>query len=126
MISCKFDHVHLRTPAPYEDAEFFERVLGARCERATSATGAPRVSMQIGGQTVLIAPAAPSASAPPEGGHIGIDHIALEVDDLDKAVDELAGHGVTFVVQPNQVRPGLRIAIFVTLSGVKVELLQRD
>src|SRR5205814_703402 len=92
----RYDHVHLRSPDPNTTARFFETMFGAEVTRGVYPPGRlypgqQRITMRLGGQTVLIAPPHPheaTATAPPFP-HYGLEHIGLTVDDVDAAVEEL-------------------------------------
>lgn len=55
----------------------------------------------------------------------GLDHFGLAVQDIDAAARELKGKGLKFVVEPTQVRPGLRIAYVEAPDKVRIELSER-
>jgi catechol 2,3-dioxygenase-like lactoylglutathione lyase family enzyme len=96
----RYDHVHLRSPDPDATARFFETMFGAEVKRSvyppgTLYPGQQRITMRLGGQTVLIAPPhphEPNATAP-SFPHYGLEHIGLTVDDVDVAVEELRAKG---------------------------------
>ena len=56
-----------------------------------------------------------------------LDHLGFEVDDLDKAVAELASKGVEVVIRPGEIGGwyGWREAFVKDPNGIWVELLQR-
>jgi hypothetical protein len=61
----RYDHVHLRSSDPDGTARFFEDMFGAEVHRSTYPPGTLypgqlRVTMRLGGQTVLIAPPHPT------------------------------------------------------------------
>jgi catechol 2,3-dioxygenase-like lactoylglutathione lyase family enzyme len=83
--------------------------------------------MQLGGQTVLIAPPHPheaTATAPPFPHH-GLEHIGLTVDDVDAAVEELRAKGAEIAIGPLTRNPGLRLAFIRGPEGIMIELVQR-
>jgi catechol 2,3-dioxygenase-like lactoylglutathione lyase family enzyme len=55
----------------------------------------------------------------------GLDHFGVAVDDMDAAASALKEKGVRFVVEPLQVRPGLRIAYIEAPDKVRIELSER-
>src|SRR5262245_17044845 len=71
MRAYRYDHVHLRSPDPDATARFFETMFGAEVTRGiyppgTLYPGQQRITMRLGGQTVLIAPTHPhEPTAPP-------------------------------------------------------------
>jgi lactoylglutathione lyase len=132
MRTYRYDHVHLRSPDPEETARFFEEMFGAEAHRdiyppGTLYPGQLRVTMRLGGQTVLIAPSHPTeVTAPaPRFPHYGLEHIGLTVDDVDAAVEELRGKGAEIALGPLTRQPGTRLAFIRGPQGVMVELVQR-
>jgi hypothetical protein len=55
----------------------------------------------------------------------GLDHFGFAIDDMDVVAEELKSKGVKFVVEPMQVRPGLRIAYVEAPDKVRIELSER-
>lgn len=125
MAAYLFEHIHLRSPDPEATAEWFGRMFGAEVVRSVVG-GAPRVDVRLGGMDILIAPAAAEVGAAPAHPHQGLDHFGLRVPDLGAAVAELKGRGAVFTMEPNQLRPGLRIAFLQGPQDISIELLQRD
>ncbi len=128
----RYDHVHLRSADPDAMGRFFETMFGAEVKRdiyppGTLYPGQMRVSMQLGGQKVLVAPAHshdPTAAAP-QFPHYGVEHIGLTVDDVDAACEELRAKGAEIAIGPLTRSPGLRLAFVRGPEGVMVELVQR-
>lgn len=129
----RYDHVHLlRSPDPEATARFFETMFGAEVTRdvyppGTLYPGQMRVTMRLGGQTVLLAPPHPHepTAPPPPFPHFGLEHIGLTVDDVDAAVEELWAKGAEVPIGPLTRNRGLRLAFVRGPEGVMVELVQR-
>jgi catechol 2,3-dioxygenase-like lactoylglutathione lyase family enzyme len=128
----RYDHVHLRSADPEAMARFFEDMFGAEVTRGvyppgTLYPGQLRVSMRLGGQTVLVAPKHPHepTGEAPQFPYYGIEHIGLTVDDVDAAVDELKAKGAEVPIGPLTRNPGLRLAFVRGPEGIMVELVQR-
>jgi lactoylglutathione lyase len=127
-----YDHVHLRSPDPDATARFMETMFGAEVTRGvylpgTLYPGHQRITMRLGGQTVLIAPPHPqeaTATAPPFP-HYGLEHIGLTVDDVDAAVAELRAKGAEIAIGPLTRNPDLRLAFIRGPEGIMIELVQR-
>ncbi len=84
--------------------------------------------VNLGGQTVLIAPAhhdEPTA-APPRFPYYGIEHIGLTVDDIDVAVADLSAKGADIFVGPMAYSAGTRLAFIRSPEDVVVEFVQRS
>jgi len=121
-----FEHIHLRSPDPEATAQWYERIFGATVIRSV-VQGAPRVDLNLCGQTVFIAPINDAkTAAPPSAPHQGLEHIGLHVNGIDAAVAELKAKGVVFTLEPKTIRPGLRIAFLRGPENVSIELLERS
>ena len=128
----RYDHVHLRATDPDAMGRFFETMFGAEVTRdvyppGTLYPGQMRVSMKVGGQKILVAPAHPHdpTGAAPQFPYYGVEHIGLTVDDVDAAVAELRAKGAEVPIGPLTRNPGLRLAFVRGPDGVMVELVQR-
>ncbi len=126
MAEFTFEHIHLRSPDPEATAQFYERMFGAEVIRSTVA-GAPRIDLKLGGMDIFIAPVAPGADVapPPRTPYQGLDHFGLHVRGIDTVVAELKAKGADITMEPNTIRPGLRIAFLRGPEGVSIELLER-
>ncbi len=124
----EFDHVHLKSMAPEETAEFYvkafnfkivsdtTRVFGDRFVRCETVDGAvinisgPRTDEKLG---------------PGDGtAHIGLEHFGLKVDDIDAEIERLKGLGAELMEGPIDVPNGPRIAFIKAPVDVRIELLQ--
>lgn len=128
----RYDHVHLRSADPDAMGRFFETMFGADVKRdvyppGTLYPGQMRVSMKVGGQKVLVAPAHPHdpTAAAPQFPYYGVEHIGLTVDDVDAACEELREKGAEIAIGPLTRSPGLRLAFVRGPDGVMVELVGR-
>jgi catechol 2,3-dioxygenase-like lactoylglutathione lyase family enzyme len=108
-----FDHIHLRSPDIEATAAFYERVFGVTLKRTPN-----RIDFDppINEPTTGDAPSAP---------YRGLEHIGLAVTCIDAIVEELKAKGVHFTMEPNTIRPGIRIAFLRGPEDVSIELLER-
>jgi catechol 2,3-dioxygenase-like lactoylglutathione lyase family enzyme len=122
-----WDHIHLRSPDPEKTAAFYQRMFDAEIIRSTMPNGAARIDMKIGGGDIFIAEVKPGdkIGAPPQTPYQGLDHFGLKVTGLDAIVAELKKKGAEFTMEPNDIRPGVRIAFLRGPEGVSIELLER-
>ena len=132
MRSYTYDHVHLRSRDPDAMARFFETMFGAEVTRGvyppgTLYPGQMRVTMQLGGQKVLIAPTHPHDAMTPAPAfpYYGLEHIGLTVDDVDAACEELRAKGAELAIGPLTRDPGTRLAFIRGPEGIMVELVQK-
>lgn len=121
-----FEHIHLRSPDPEATAQWYERMFDARIIRSVQ-QGAPRVDLDLCGQTVFIAPINDAnTGAPPSAPYQGLEHIGLRVLGIDDAVTALKAKGAVFTMEPTNIRPGVRIAFLRGPENVSIELLERS
>ncbi len=128
----RFDHVHLRCHDPDAVARFFESMFGATVKRDTYPPGTlypgqMRVSLVLGGQTILTAPAHPhdTMTEAPAFPYYGVEHIGLTVENLDDVCATLRAKGADIPIGPVTRSPGLRLAFIRGPEGIMVELVQR-
>jgi catechol 2,3-dioxygenase-like lactoylglutathione lyase family enzyme len=128
MTEFRYDHVHLRSPDPDATAAFYQKMFGAEVIHSVMSNGLERTDMRLGGVAVFIAkvPDTAALAEKPEHSYVGLDHIGLRVNDIDKVCAELKAKGAEFTVEPRTIRPGVRIAFVRGPQGVLIELLDRD
>src|SRR5215212_1236576 len=126
MATFTYDHIHLRSPNPEATATWYERMFGAEVIRTTQ-EGKPRIDMKLGGADIFIAPVPPNSGVnpPPVTPYQGLDHFGLSVTGIDTIVADLKAKGAEFTMEPNNIRPGVRIAFLRGPEGVSIELLDR-
>jgi lactoylglutathione lyase len=127
MLTCTWDHVHLRSPDPEATAQWFEQMLGAQVKRSTQ-DGKPRIDVKLGGANIFIAQvnAGDGVNAPPTTPYQGLDHFGLTVSGIDAIAAELKKKGVEFTREPQVPRPGIKICFLRGPQGISIELLDRD
>jgi len=103
----RIDHVELVTDQPELTIQFYTDVLGFtirsrdRVERSAAGVPLDIVYMELGGTTVeLLTYEGANVDPAPEGVHLGYNLIALEVEDMQKAVQYLKTRGVEPVWGP--------------------------
>ena len=127
MTKFTWDHIHLRSPNPEATAVFYEKMFGAEIIR-TMQQGKPRIDLKVGGANVFILPVVPGdkTNPPPTSPYQGLDHFGLAVTGIDAVVADLKAKGAEFTMEPNNIRPGIRIAFLRGPEGVSIELLERS
>jgi glyoxylase I family protein len=99
----RIDHIELVTADPARAERFYTEVLGFKVrERATVSGGALHlVYLDLGGTTVeLMTYESVKPKVRETGEHLGYRMMALEVDDMQQALDYLKGKGVEPVWGP--------------------------
>ena len=126
----RIDHTELVTDKPDETVAFYTETLGfkvrARDRIPQSGTGGPLdlVYLELGGTTVeLLSYPGARVGAAPSGIHLGYNLIALEVEDMQKALAFLKTKGVAPVWGPI-VRATYARAEIADPSGYHIELRQ--
>ena len=98
----RIDHIELLTAAPARTIAFYTGVLGFRERDRARIPETPSgpldlVYLELGGTTVEVMCYPESKAIPPRGTELrlGWQCLALEVQDIDRALDALAAKGVT-------------------------------
>jgi lactoylglutathione lyase len=121
-----WEHIHLRSPDPAATAQWYADKLGAEVIQTPMPDGSTRTDLNLSGQKVFIAKADPAQTGPsPATPYMGLEHFGMTVDDIQAAVAELKGKGVTFTMEPKTIRPGVTIAFLTAPQNVSIELIQR-
>ena len=129
----KLDHVAIAVKNLDETLQLYEKLFGLKPSKIEDVPAqgvkAAIIPLGSGSEIELLEPIDPKGGVAKfverSGG--GIHHIALEVDDVDKELDILAGKGVQLIDKKG--RPGLAGKVaFVhpkSVEGVLVELCQK-
>jgi len=126
----RIDHVEIVTDQLDRTVQFYTDVLGfrvkARDRIESSGLGVPidLVYLDLGGTVVeLISYQGASLDPAPEKEHLGYRMIALEVDDMQKTIDDLKSNGVDVAWGP-RVRETYSRAEICDPNGYRIELRQ--
>ena len=128
------DHISLATRSIDESIKFYTEILGLELVGTEEvAEQKVRTSFLPVGETEIeilesTAPDGPIAKYIDKKGE-GIQHIALRVDDLEAALEELKGKGVRLIDETPQRGAGGRKIAFIhpkATNGILLELCQRD
>ena len=126
----RIDHVEIVTERPADTEQFYTEVLGFRVtardrvERPGGATALNLTYLDLGGTMVeLIAFDGVPVDPAPRLEHLGYRLIALEVEDMDKALAYLTQKGVAIVWGP-MVRDNYARAEIADPNGFRIELRQ--
>lgn len=125
----RIDHIELLTVEPERAERFYTEVLGFRVRHRDRVPETPQgpldlVYLDLGGTTVELMTypqAKPAAAA--SGSRLGYQMMALEVDDMDRALAHLKAHGVEPTWGP-KVRPTYARAEIRDPDGNSIELRQ--
>ena len=121
----RIDHIELVTADPARAERFYTEVLGFKVRsRATVPGGLQIVYLDLGGTTVeLLRYTEPPPAPAAEGLRLGYRMMALEVEDMQQALDALRKQGVEAVWGP-VTRPAYARAEIRDPDGNHIELRQ--
>ncbi|MCK5516722.1 MAG: VOC family protein, partial [Desulfobulbaceae bacterium] len=123
----RVDHLHLICTDIEESRDWYCNVFGGKVTFEAEFKGRKVYYVEINGFTIIMV--AEMLDGEPLPATIqtkeGLDHFGFAVEDMDAAAEELKGKGVKFVVEPLQVRPGLKIAYIEAPDKVRIELSER-
>ena len=120
----KQNHIHLTNPDPTKTAQFYTETMGAQVIREQKTPDQEIIDLDLGGIPIRISNRT-GADDSWKGLQLGLHHLGLTVDDLDRAAAEMNSTGVEFVVKPHSPRPGSKLAFIRTPDGVLIELIER-
>ena len=121
MVSYKLTHVHLTNPVPAKAAQFYTKGMGAQITNKRSLTDREIIDLDLGGIPIRIS-SRTGADDSLGGFQLGLHHIGMTVDNMDKAAAEMKAEGVEFIVEPHSPQPGTKRAFVRTPDGMLIEL----
>lgn len=132
MVKYVCDHIHLKAKDVDETVQWYVDKLGANATFEGKFRGSKVRYFDINGFTFICfgrlegeegeyAPIEPTLRT-----RFGNDHFGFEVPNMDEAVAELKGKGVSFIEEPWSPRDGLKIAYIEGPDKTAIELTQRD
>ncbi len=128
----KFDHIHAKYRDIEKAVEYYQKIFGAKIILREAIRGNPLIRLNLGGTMFNISAVGKDENltdpTPREKlwPKIGIGHLGMLVDDLDKTVREIKAKGAEFFTQPQEASPGTRFAFVKGPEEDVIEILQRD
>ncbi len=125
----RIDHIELLTTQPERAERFYTAVLGFRVRHRDRVPQTPQgpldlVYLDLGGTTIELMTYPEAQPGPaPTGSRLGYQMMALEVEDMDRALAHLKAHGVEPTWGP-KVRPSYARAEIRDPDGNSIELRQ--
>jgi lactoylglutathione lyase len=127
MQTYRVDHLHLISPGIEATKDWYCNVFGGKVTFQGEFKGNKVYYVDVNGFNIILIERLPDEK--PLAATIqtreGLDHFGFAIDDMDAAAAELKSKGVKFLVEPMQVRPGLRIAYVEAPDKVRIELSER-
>lgn len=113
----KMNHIHLKTPDPQKTAQFYVDSLGAKIVGEAGNNG---LRLDLHGLAVNVTKLIDGQS---RDQIYGIEHIAIDTDDLDNVVASLKEGGAR-ILEETTVGGGRRVCFFEGPEGVQLEVLE--
>ena len=128
MQTYRVDHLHLISPDIEETKNWYCQVFGGKVTFEGNFKGKQVYYVDVNGFNIILIEQMPDEEPLPASiqSKEGLDHFGFAVEDLDAAAEELRAKDVKFVVEPMQVRPGLKIAYIEAPDKVRIELSERS
>jgi len=110
----RIDHIELVTDEPERAVRFYTEVLGFRLRHRDTVPGGLQLTyLDLGGTTVELICYSQSRPQPaPREAHLGYRMMALEVEDMNQAIEYLKGKGVDVawgpITRPTYARAEIR------------------
>lgn len=119
-MSFRFDHLHIKVTDPEAAKDFFVSSLGA-VVLAELGAGSYGYRLDLHGLVINLTTLSPGQV---REQHYGIEHIAIETDEFNEAIEGLTGGGAK-VLEEVRTRDGLRVSFLEGSDGVQFELLEK-
>lgn len=133
MVRYTNSHTHLTGANPEKVVDFYMRVMGGKISREFLLGGSHKTwDVDLGGLLIRISDWTNADEALKEEyarasgrRQFGIHHLAMTVDDMDKAYAELKANGAEFVLPTKATGPASKVAFIVAPENVLIELIER-
>jgi catechol 2,3-dioxygenase-like lactoylglutathione lyase family enzyme len=116
-MTLKLNHLHLKTKDPEKTAKFYVDTLGAKIVNK-NANGGYRVDLH--GLSLNISQFLEQQKRDQK---YGMEHIAIDTDELDTLVEKLKGQGI-HILEETVVSGGRRVCFFEGPDGVQLEFIE--
>jgi catechol 2,3-dioxygenase-like lactoylglutathione lyase family enzyme len=116
LMTLKLNHLHLKTDDPEKTAKFYVDTLGAKIV-SQSPNGGYRVDLH--GLSLNIT----KFLEQKREQKYGMEHIAIDTDELDTLVEKLKGQGI-HILEETVVSGGRRVCFFEGPDGVQLEFIE--
>lgn len=128
MQTYRVDHLHLISPNIDETKDWYCRVFGGKVTFEGDFKGKQVYYVDVNGFNIILIEQFPGEEPLPATIQTkeGLDHFGFAVENMDAVAEELRAKEVKFVVEPMQVRPGLKIAYIEAPDKVRIELSERS
>src|SRR6266571_6982136 len=116
-MALQLNHVHLKTTDPKQTAQWYVDNLGATI---VSEAGANGYRLDLHGLALNVTTFIDSQK---REQHYGMEHIAIDTDELDTLVDKLKASGIN-ILEETSIGGGRRVCFFEGPDGVQLEFIE--
>ncbi|MCH9016173.1 MAG: VOC family protein [Chloroflexi bacterium] len=116
-MALKLNHVHLKTPDPEKTAQFYIDTLGAT---KIADIGDIGVRLDLHGLTLNVTKHIESQTRDVK---YGIEHIALDADNIDELIDSLKKNGAK-ILEETSISGDRKVVFFEGPDGVQLEFIE--
>jgi catechol 2,3-dioxygenase-like lactoylglutathione lyase family enzyme len=116
-VTLKLNHLHLKTKDPEKTAKFYVDTLGAKIVNQT-ANGGYRLDLH--GLSLNVSNFLTNQTREQK---YGMEHIAIDTDELDALVGKLEAQGI-HILEQTTVSGGRRVCFFEGPDGVQLEFIE--
>ena len=116
-MSLQLNHVHLKTRDPEKTAKFYVDTLGAKI---VSQAGNGGYRLDLHGLSLNVTK---FIEAQTREQKYGMEHIAIDTDELDSVVEKLKGQGIN-ILEQTEISGGRRVCFFEGPDGVQLEFIE--
>ena len=120
------DHVHIHASDPAKTIEFYKSFFGAKVIQEIESVGRRLTIMSLGEKSRLSILHSPPGVEKPNPEMASIDHIGIEVEDIEEMVDQLKEKGFDVPIDITHPAPGMKIAFCFGPDNVYLELIERS
>jgi catechol 2,3-dioxygenase-like lactoylglutathione lyase family enzyme len=117
MMAFKLNHVHLKTTDPQKTARFYVDNLGATMEAELGSNG---YRLDLHGLKLNVTNIITSQT---RHQVYGMEHIAIDTDELDSLIDKLKDQGI-HILEQTSISGGRRVCFFEGPDGVQLEFIE--
>jgi catechol 2,3-dioxygenase-like lactoylglutathione lyase family enzyme len=116
-MTLKLNHVHLKTKDPEQTAKFYVDTLGARI---VGRAGDGGYRLDLHGLSLNVTKFLETQTREQK---YGMEHIAIDTDELDALVAKLKAQGIN-ILEQTMVSGGRRVCFFEGPDGVQLEFIE--
>jgi len=116
-MTLKLNHLHLKSKNPEKTAKFYVDTLGAKI---VSQSASDSYRLDLHGLAINLSGFLESQKREQK---FGMEHIAIDTDELDALVEKLKGQGIN-ILEQTIVSGGRRVCFFEGPDGVQLEFIE--